>query len=263
MSLDCISAIKSSSSSSGGWDDSAIGAYAAQSGGSSQDSSEMAPSPSFNGEEPALPPAKSFDQRPTAPVPRQAAQQRSDNIYAGAGSASFSRGTSRDGRVDNIRPDTVKAGAGELTPSPSAINEPSAPLPTPAQAFERRLSENPIVPAGAFGGSRPTAHFFSQSKPSPPAESSPPEDFSPQDEAQAKWRSLDESEKKRIASEAYKTFEKQITDIGRGGVPLSRSNPPNQRREGGQDLICCGDAMGKGWTVWRGSVGIGTITITG
>lgn len=220
------------SSSSGGWDDSAIGAYAAQSGSSSQGSSEeMAPSPSFSGEEPALPPAKSFEQRPTAPVPRQAAQQRSDNIYAGAGSASSSRG-SRDGRVDNIRPDNVKAGAGELTPSPSAINEPSAPLPTPAQAFERRLAENPIVPAGAFGGSRPTAHFFSQSKPSPPAESSPPEDFSPQDEAQAKWRSLDESEKKRIASEAYKTFEKQITDSrnspkSKGGVPLSRSNPPN------------------------------------
>lgn len=192
----------------------------------------MAPSPSFNGEEPALPPAKSFEQRPTAPVPRQAAQQRSDNIYAGAGSASSSRGASRDGRVDNIRPGNVQASAGELTPSPSAINEPSAPLPTPAQAFERRLAENPIVPAGAFGGSRPTAHFFSQSKPSPPTESSPPGDFSPQDEAQAKWRSLDESEKKRIASEAYKTFEKQITDSrnspkSKGGVPLSRSNPPN------------------------------------
>jgi hypothetical protein len=215
----------------------------------------MAPSPSFNGEEPALPPAKSFEQRPTAPVPRKAAEQRSDNIYAGAGTASSSRGTSR-GRADNIRPDNVKASAGELTPSPSAINEPSAPLPTPAQAFERRLAENPIVPAGAFGGSRPTAHFFSQSKPSPPTESSPQEDFSPQDEAQAKWRSLDESEKKRIASEAYKTFEKQITDSrnspkSKGGVPLSRSNPPNllsslsqgngdkldtTQRDGGQEM---------------------------
>ena len=225
-----------SSSSSGGWDDSAIGAYAAQSGGSQQESFQMGPSPSYNnGEEPALPPAKSFEQRPTAPAPRQAARQGlSDNIYAGAGTASSSRETSRgQGRIDNIRPDNVRAGAaGELTPSPSAINEPAAPLPTPAQAFERRLAENPIVPAGAFGGSRPTAHFFSQSKPSPPAESSSSQEVSPQDEAQAKWRSLDEAEKKRIASEAYKTFEKQITDSrnspkSKGGVPASRSNPPN------------------------------------
>lgn len=38
---------------------------------------------------------------------------------------------------------------------------------------------------------------------------------------------MDESEKKRIASEAYKTFEKQISPKSKGGVPLSRSNPPN------------------------------------
>lgn len=193
----------------------------------------MSPSPSQNREDPAFPPAKAFEQRPTAPVPRQAARQGlSDNIYAGAGTASSSRETSSGrGRVDNIWADSAKAGAKELTPSPSAVYEPTAPLPTPAQAFERRIAENPIVPAGAFGGSRPTAHFFSQSKPSPPLESSS-RAFSPQDEAQAKWRSLDESEKKRIASEAYKTFEKQITDsrntqTAKGGVPASRSNPPN------------------------------------
>ena len=231
----------------------------------------MAPSPSFNGEEPALPPAKSFEQRPTAPSPRQRAQQGlSDNIYAGAGTASgggaasgrgrvdnvrrennrqsdnmysgaeaASRGggneySSGRGRVDNVRPDNTRPSPGELTPSPSAVYEPSAPLPTPAQAFERRLAENPIVPSGAFGGARPTAHFFSQGKPSPPAasSSSPQQEVSPQDEAQAKWRSMDEAEKKRIASEAYKTFEKQITDSrnkpsSKGGVPPSRSNPPN------------------------------------
>ena len=219
----------------------------------------MAPSPSYNGEEPALPPAKSFEQRPTAPAPRRPAQKGvSDNIYAGAGTAS-GRGrvdnvrpgentrqsgtdsSSREyssgrGRVDNVRPDNTRPSAGELTPSPSAVNEPSPPLPTPAQAFERRLAENPIVPAGAFGGSRPTAHFFSQGNPSPPAasssSSSSSQEVSPQDEAQAKWRSMDEAEKKRIASEAYKTFEKQITDSrntprSKGGVPPSRSNPPN------------------------------------
>lgn len=227
----------------------------------------MAPSPSsYGGEEPALPPAKSFEQRPTAPAPRQSAQKgMSDNIYAGAGSASrggtasSGRGrvdnvrsgdntrpngtasSSREyssgrGRADNIRPDNTRGSIGELTPSPSVVNEPAAPLPTPAQAFERRLAENPIVPAGAFGGSRPTAHFFSQGNPSPPAasssSSSSSRDVSPQDEAQAKWRSMDEAEKKRIASEAYKTFEKQITDSrntpnSKGGVPPSRSNPPN------------------------------------
>lgn len=225
----------------------------------------MAPSQSYNGEEPALPPAKSFEQRPTSPSPRQSAQKGvSDNIYAGAGSASgggdASSGrrrvdnvrpgdnarpngmdsSSREyssgrGRVDNVWPDNARARSGELTPSPSIVNEPAAPLPTPAQAFERRLAENPIVPAGAFGGSRPTAHFFSQGNPSPPAASSSTSsslEVSPQDEAQAKWRSMDEAEKKRIASEAYKTFEKQITDSrnkpnSKGGVPPSRSNPPN------------------------------------
>ena len=41
----------------------------------------------------------------------------------------------------------------QLTPSPAVV-QPPARLPTPAQAFERRLAENPIVPAGAFGGSK-------------------------------------------------------------------------------------------------------------
>ena len=45
-------------------------------------------------------------------------------------------------------------GFSNLTPSPSVAAPPSAGLPTPAQAFERRLAENPIVPSGAFGGSK-------------------------------------------------------------------------------------------------------------
>jgi hypothetical protein len=51
------------------------------------------------------------------------------------------------------------------TPTPSAVNEEPVRVPTPQQEFERRLAENPIVPAGAFGGSRPTATFFRPSTP--------------------------------------------------------------------------------------------------
>ena len=64
-----------------------------------------------------------------------------DNSYAGAGTASQFSGGGGDGGYSNY------------TPSPS-VASPPAGLPTPAQAFERRLAENPIVPSGAFGGKK-------------------------------------------------------------------------------------------------------------
>ena len=152
---------------------------------------------------PAMPPAASFDQRPTAPVPRvgSATTGMTENIYAGAGSAS-------------------------TYPRPAPARQeavPTAPLPTPALAFERRLAENPIVPSGAFGGSKPTAHFFSQK--STLASSSNEErvgDYSssqspypPMDDDQAKWQSLDDFEKKRVAAEAYNSFQKSLEDSRR------------------------------------------------
>ena len=59
------------------------------------------------------------------------------------------------GGSDNTQRDSTY-----FTPTPSAVNEEPVRVPTPQQEFERRLAENPIVPAGAFGGSRPTATFF-------------------------------------------------------------------------------------------------------
>jgi hypothetical protein len=113
--------------------------------------------------------------------------------------------------------------AGFYTPSPSAVNEAPVRVPTPQQEFERRLAENPIVPAGgrldfvhmsfqleristfccfcvlffeAFGGSRPTAQFFRPSTPStmesspsdplPPAASYAPRPTSPTPRVQAR-----------------------------------------------------------------------------
>jgi len=153
---------------------------------------------------PAMPPTSSFDQRPTAPAPRggSATTGMTENIYAGAGSAS-------------------------TYPRPAPARQetaPTAPQPTPALAFERRLAENPIVPSGAFGGSKPTAHFFSQK--SAPASSSNErtgEDYSssslspypPLDDDQAKWQSLDDFEKKRVAAEAYNSFQKSLEDSRR------------------------------------------------
>ncbi len=61
-----------------------------------------------------------------------------EDIYGGAGS--------QYGGGDG-------GGYSSMTPSPAAA-APPAGLPTPAQAFERRLAENPIVPSGAFGGSK-------------------------------------------------------------------------------------------------------------
>ena len=153
---------------------------------------------------PAMPPTSLFDQRPTAPAPRggSATTGMTENIYAGAGSAS-------------------------TYPRPAPARQetaPIAPQPTPALAFERRLAENPIVPSGAFGGSKPTAHFFSQK--SAPASSSNEragEDYSsssqspypPMDDDQAKWQSLDDFEKKRVAAEAYNSFQKSLEDSRR------------------------------------------------
>ena len=56
--------------------------------------------------------------------------------------------------------DNTQRDSSYYTPTPSAVNEEPVRVPTPQQEFERRLAENPIVPAGAFGGSRPTATFF-------------------------------------------------------------------------------------------------------
>ena len=57
----------------------------------------------------------------------------------------------------------------------------------------------------AFGGSKPTADFFRKSTAPPPQ--STQFDGGDQDE-QAKWQSLDETEKKRVAAIAYEAFEK-------------------------------------------------------
>ena len=158
----------------------------------------------FHDSSPAMPPAASYEQRPTAPVPRPSATTgKSDNIYAGAGSASSSAPT---------------------YPSPTAVprEEPVAPVPTPAMAFERRIAENPIVPAGAFGGKRPTAQFFGPKSPPASTSSSPAEvggysssqsaSFPPEDDSRSKWQKLDDFEKKRVAAEAYKAFEKSLED---------------------------------------------------
>lgn len=150
----------------------------------------------FNNEAPAMPPVASFGQRPTAPAPRGSVTTgKTENIYAGAGSAST-----------YPRPSTTRR------------EEPIAPAPTPAMAFERRLAENPIVPSGAFGGSQPTARFFSPpalSTAEPEEYSSPQSPFPPEDDSQSKWQSLDDFEKKRVAAEAYKAFEKSLEDSRR------------------------------------------------
>ena len=73
--------------------------------------------------------------QPDEVSPRRGGMQ--EDIYGGVGSSSGGGAS----------------GFPQLTPSPAAV-PPPAGLPTPAQAFERRLAENPIVPAGAFGGSK-------------------------------------------------------------------------------------------------------------
>jgi hypothetical protein len=99
-------------------------------------------------------------------------------------------------------------------------------------AFERRLAESPIVPSGAFGGAKPTAHFFSQ-KPAPASSgagvSGP---TPPEDDPQSKWRKLDESEKKRVAAEAYKAFEKSLED-SRRNTQIKPKSDSMSRASGG------------------------------
>lgn len=186
-------------------------------------SSESIPTPSdtpdyyqnvisnFNNNPPEISPRASYEQRPTAPSPRVSATPgMTENIYAGAGSAS-------------------------AYPSPAAIrqDEPIAPVPTPAMAFERRLAENPIVPSGAFGGAKPTAHFFSPK--SAPASSAPGVGgpaSPPDDDPQSKWRKLDESEKKRVAAEAYKAFEKSLED-SRRNTQIKPKSDTMSRTNGG------------------------------
>ncbi|KAL7544012.1 hypothetical protein ACHAXR_013549 [Thalassiosira sp. AJA248-18] len=182
---------------------------------------------------PAMPPMASFDQRPTMPSPRGGARPgASENIYAGAGSA-FPSSSAPAPSVPMRR---------EEQPPPVA------PLPTPAMAFERRLAENPIVPSGAFGGSQPTARFFNPNKPAaPPAPaarggggvdySSPPQASSlpPEDDSQSKWQTLDDYEKKRVAAEAYKAFEKSLEDSRRTSTqkPIKGGSSMGSRAGGG------------------------------
>ena len=141
------------------------------------------PTDSTENDPPTLPPAASFMPRPATPSPRvQVRRGVSDNIYAGAGSAGVSSTT-----------------PSPAVPSPSPY-EVSTQVPTPQMEFERRIAENPIVPSGAFGGSKPTANFFRQAP--------PPQRENGQQDEQSKWQSLDETEKKRVAAEAYEAFEK-------------------------------------------------------
>eukprot|EP00804_Cyclotella_cryptica_P018767 CCRYP_007249-RA/>CCRYP_007249-RA protein AED:0.25 eAED:0.25 QI:211/0.85/0.87/1/1/1/8/367/1439 len=160
----------------------------------SVDQQYQMPSDSSDGNAPTLPPGTSFSPRPTSPTPRVRARTGiTDNIYAGAGSAAISTPPS------------------PAVPSPTVYEEP-AQVPTPQLEFERRLAENPIVPAGAFGGSKPTANFFRKTAaPSPPPRQSGSRNIN-EDDTQSKWQSLDEAEKKRVAAEAYKAFEKQLAD---------------------------------------------------
>jgi hypothetical protein len=72
---------------------------------------------------------------------------------------------SRSGWAAYGNSDTSQRDSSYYTPTPSAVNEEPVRVPTPQLEFERRLAENPIVPAGAFGGSRPTATFFRPSTP--------------------------------------------------------------------------------------------------
>jgi len=179
----------------------------------------------FNDGIPAMPPAESYAQRPTAPAPRPPATRRSENIYADAGSAASSSSSNSN----------------YPTPSAAVPSEPVAPLPTPAAEFERRIAENPIVPAGAFGGSQPTARFFSPSSNNSASSSTTQgggggysstsqSSFPPEEDSKSKWQKLDDNEKKRVAADAYKAFEKSlegsrqakpkssIGDIAKGGT---------------------------------------------
>jgi hypothetical protein len=122
----------------------------------------------FNNKAPAVPPIASFGQHPTASVPRGSVMTgKTENIYASAGSVST-----------------------YLHPFTTQQEEPIAPVPTPAMAFKRPSAENPIVPAGALGGSQPMAHFFSLlalSIMEPEEHASPQSLFPPEDDSQSKW----------------------------------------------------------------------------
>lgn len=168
---------------------------------------------------------------------------KSDNVYSGAGRGSSDNiyaGVERGrggGASDNVYAGAGR-GAGSMAPSPSVAYEPPMQVPTPQLEFERRLAENPIVPSGgkliyvvksislalaslfliivfikAFGGSKPTAHFFGRNNAPPTGASSRQQTGNESgDDESAKWQSLDENEKKRVAAEAYKAFEKQLAD---------------------------------------------------
>ncbi|KAL9181747.1 hypothetical protein ACHAXT_012090 [Thalassiosira profunda] len=183
-------------------------------------------------EAPATPPMSSFEQRPTAPSPRATANYgMTENIYAGAGSASDGSGSPYAG----VGGASGGSASSSSYPSPSIAprEEPAAPLPTPAMAFEQRLAENPIVPAGAFGGSQPTSHFFSpKSAPAAGSGGASSQSFPPpEDDSQSKWQRLDDSEKKRVAADAYKAFEKSLKD---GRQDNAQSQPNKGRDTGGR-----------------------------
>ncbi|KAL7472599.1 hypothetical protein ACHAXS_012962 [Conticribra weissflogii] len=213
-------------------------------------SPEMAAFEQRIAESPIVPPGAFGTSSPasrSAPSPRTGSGAgRTDSIYAGAGTAGGrGGGDGARGRVPN------GAGVGDgrgisrfvSAPAPSPA-EPQ--MPTPAMAFEQRIAANPIVPAGAFGGSQPTAHFFNKSTPNgsyssgygSSAPAGPPgtdvgRGRRPENDAQSKWAALDEVEKKRVAAEAYRAFEKNLADRRNPPSPAGRttrgpaaSNPP-------------------------------------
>lgn len=57
----------------------------------------------------------------------------------------------------------------------------------------------------AFGGSKPTADFFRKSTAPPPQSQ---QLYGSDEDERSKWQSLDETEKKKVAAQAYEAFEK-------------------------------------------------------
>jgi len=231
-------------------------------------SPEMAAFEQRIAESPIVPPGAFGASSPTrrsAPSPRTGSGAgRTDSIYAGAGAASGGGGGG--GASKGRAPNGAGAGDGRgisrfvSAPAPS----PAVPqMPTPAMAFEQRLAANPIVPAGAFGGSQPTAHFFNKSTQNgsqsseygSSAPTAPPgpdvgRGRRPENDSQSKWAALDEAEKKKVAAEAYKAFEKNLADRRNPPSPAGRttrgpaaSNPPQnlsqleRERQKHQDMV--------------------------
>ncbi len=197
----------------------------------------------FNNKAPAMPLVASFGQHPTSPVPRRSATTgMPENIYASAGSSST-----------------------YLRPSTTQKEEPIAPVPTPAMAFERCLPENPILPVGAFGGSQPMACFFSSLASSitgPEEHSSPQSPFPLKDDSQSEWQHLDNFEKKGVAAKVFKAFEKSLEDSRcntqtkpKGGTMCLRVGAPTGGGGGGSNRMCQTKAtsLSEGFALGQGS----------